>query len=205
MLFVVPSILTRVYSTFSLALEDRHRFILALCFALLKFGAPSHRLENQLMSAVKKLEIQGEFVNLPSQIIYTFRDPVNETSEVFFVKCPGRISLGRLAEVHDIYREVTHDAMYAIRGAEELEELVNKPKEVYSNLLRCIFAFCLSALICPLSFGGSFIDLWFAGLGAFMLSCLQMRIASKNTAFSNVFEYAILPCVSQVLADELST
>ena len=143
------------------------------------------------MSAVKKLEIQGEFVNLPSQIIYTFHDPVNETSEVFFVKCPGRISLGRLAEVHDIYREVTHDAMYAIRGAEALEELVNEPKEVYSNLLRCIFAFCLSALICPLSFGGSFVDLWFAGLGAFMLSCLQMRIASKNTAFSNVFEYAI--------------
>ena len=55
---------------------------------------------------------------------------------------------------------------------------------IYTDWERCLFAFFLSALICPLAFGGSFIDLWLA-----MILCwVQLRVASQNVVTANVVE-----------------
>jgi uncharacterized membrane protein YjjP (DUF1212 family) len=67
-------------------------------------------------------------------------------------------------------------------------------------------AFCLSALICPLAFGGSFLDMWIAGAAAFILACLQLRVAEKSALYANVFEYAIylsfvIPALKKILQD----
>ncbi|KAL1678057.1 hypothetical protein EV122DRAFT_212812 [Schizophyllum commune] len=150
------------------------------------FGAPSHRIESQLNAAARILEVQAEFIHLPSVIICSFGDQESNCSETHFVKCHSRLSLGALHKVHMIYRTVVHDEVSAKKAKEQLHDLLEAPP-TYPVPFRIFLAFCLSALICPLAFGGSFIDMWIAGAGAFVLSVLQL-CATKSALYANVFE-----------------
>jgi uncharacterized membrane protein YjjP (DUF1212 family) len=166
---------------------NRQLFLLKLARSLMTFGAPSHRIESQLVAAARILEVDAEFIHLPGVIICSFGDEGTKTSETHFVKCSGRLSLGNLHKVHLIYRSVVHDEISAKEATRQLGELLAAPP-LYSIWFRCLLAFLLSALICPLAFGGSFIDMWIAGFGAFILCALQLNVASKSALYANVFE-----------------
>ncbi|KAJ7904657.1 DUF1212-domain-containing protein [Mycena olivaceomarginata] len=162
---------------------NRQDFLLKLARALMTFGAPSHRIESQLLAAARILEVEAEFIHLPGVIICSFGDQELGCSETHFIKCGGRLSLGALHSVHVTYRSV------------DLEALLNAPPP-YAIFTRCVLAFFLSALICPLAFGGSFVDMWVAGGGAFILSVLQLCAATKSAIYANVFEITIAIFVS---------
>ena len=174
----------------NIAMMNRQEFLIKLARSLMTFGAPSHRIESQLVAAARILEVEAEFIHLPGIIICSFGDQELGCSETHFVKCGGRLSLGALHKVHLIYRSVVHDEISAKQATEQLEALL-VAAPLYSVLFRCFLAFCLSALICPLAFGGSFLDMWIAGAAAFILACLQLRVAEKSALYANVFEYAI--------------
>lgn len=174
--------------TCSVAVLNRQTFLMRLAKSLLTFGAPSHRIESQLLSAARILEVDAEFIHFPGVIICSFGDPDTKTSETHFIKCSGRLSLGSLHEVHQIYRAVVHDEISAKKATARLEALLTAPP-LYGGFTRCILSFFLAALICPLAFGGSFLDMWIAGLGAICLSLLQINFASKSQLYANVFEY----------------
>ncbi|KAG5634310.1 hypothetical protein H0H81_002462 [Sphagnurus paluster] len=179
--------LTRIRIEFNVtSMINRQEFLIKLAKALMTFGAPSHRIESQLVAAARILEVEAEFIHLPSVIICSFGDQELGCSETHFVKCGGRLSLGALHKVHLIYRSVVHDEISAKRATADLESLLNAPP-LYPIWCRCILAFSLSALICPLAFGGSFLDLWIAGAGAFVLSILQLNVASKSVLYANGF------------------
>lgn len=170
-----------------LAMKHRQEFLLKLARALMTFGAPSHRIESQLVAAARILEVEAEFIHLPGVVICSFGDQDLGSSETHFVKCGGRLSLGALHKVHLVYRSVVHDEISANQATEQLETLLVAPPP-YSTLFRCFLAFCLSALICPLAFGGSFVDMWISGMGAFVLAYLQLYVAEKSALYANVFE-----------------
>ncbi|CAK5275592.1 unnamed protein product [Mycena citricolor] len=174
---------------------NRQDFLLKLARSLMTFGAPSHRIESQLKSAARILEVESEFIHLPGVIICSFGDQELGCSETHFIKCGGRLSLGALHKVHVIYRTVVHDEISAKDAAEHLEDLLHQPP-LYSIWFRCFLGFWLSLLICPLAFGGSFLDMWIAGSGAFVLSYLQLCAATKSAMYANVFEITIAIFVS---------
>lgn len=176
----------------AVAILKRHQFLLKLARALMTFGAPSHRIESQLVAAARILEINAEFIHLPNVIICCFGDSDTMTSETHFVKGTGGLALGNLHRVHLIYRAVLHDEISARKATQQLDELLSA-ESLYSVWFRCTLSFFLSVLICPLAFGGSFLDMWIAGGGAFILCFLQLNIATKSTMYNNVFECAI-PC-----------
>ncbi|KAH7887628.1 hypothetical protein F5I97DRAFT_1806015 [Phlebopus sp. FC_14] len=169
------------------SIVNRHLFLLKLARALMTFGAPSHRIESQLVAAARILEVDAEFIHLPNVIICSFGDSDTMTSETHFVKCGGGLALGNLHKVHLIYRAVVHDELSARKATEQLDTLL-MAKPLYPVWLRCVLSFSLSLLICPLAFGGSFLDMWVAGAGAFVLCFLQLRVASKSAMYANVFE-----------------
>jgi len=169
------------------AMINRQDFLTKLARALMTFGAPSHRIESQLIAAARILEVEAEFIHFPGVIICSFGDQELGTSETHFLKCGGRLSLGALHKVHQIYRDVVHDEISAKKAVASLDALLEAPP-VYSVSFRCFLAFCLSALICPLAFGGSFVDMWIAGVSAFVLSVLQLCVATKSALYTNVFE-----------------
>ena len=71
-------------------------------------------------------------------------------------------------------------------------------KPLYGSLIRCTLAFCLSGLICVLAFGGSFVDMWIAGIGASFLCLMQICVATKSQLYANVFEYVYRPSIFQL-------
>ncbi|THV08405.1 DUF1212-domain-containing protein [Dendrothele bispora CBS 962.96] len=187
--------LMRVNIEFNVSsMMNRQEFLIKLARALMTFGAPSHRIESQLKAAARILEVQAEFIHLPGVIISSFGDQELGCSETHFIKCSGRLSLGNLHKVHMIYRSVVHDEISAKKATSMLNDLLNSPP-LYSVWFRCFLAFCLSALICPLAFGGSFLDMWFAGIGAFVLSILNL-FATKSSLYANVFEISAAIVVS---------
>ena len=169
------------------AILNRQQFIMRLARCLMAFGAPSHRIESQLIAAARILEVDAEFIHLPNLIIVCFGDPETKTSETHFLRCSGRLALGSLQKVHQIYRRVVHDEMSARRATEELLRILESTP-IYGLWTRCFIAFWLSALICPLAFGGSFLDMFVAGSGAFVLSALQLTVVMKSSLYANVFE-----------------
>ena len=169
------------------AILSRQKFLMRLARCLMEFGAPSHRIESQLVAAARILEVDAEFIHLPNLIIVCFGDPETKTSETHFLRCNGRLALGNLHKVHQIYRRVVHDEMSARKATEELLH-ISKSKPIYGLWTRCCIAFWLSAIICPLSFGGSLLDMFVAGFGAFLLSALQLTLVTKSTLYANVFE-----------------
>jgi uncharacterized membrane protein YjjP (DUF1212 family) len=173
------------------AMLNRQEYLIMLAKALMTFGAPSHRIESQLVAAARILEVEAEFIHLPNVIICSFGDQDLGCSETHFVKCGGRLSLGALHKVHILYRSVVHDEMSAKTASDYLGQLLTAPP-LYSIWARCIFAFCLSALICPLAFGGSFMDMWIAGAGALVLAILQLNVATKSAMYANVFECVVV-------------
>ncbi|KAF7301794.1 ThrE domain-containing protein [Mycena indigotica] len=188
--------LMRVKIEFNVStMMQRQDFLLKLARALMTFGAPSHRIESQLIAAARILEVEAEFIHLPGIIICSFGDQELGCSETHFIKCGGRLSLGALHKVHVIYRSVVHDEISAAEAANRLEALLNAPA-LYPIWIRCLLSFCLSALICPLAFGGSFLDMWIAGCGALVLSYLQLCAATKSAIYANVFEITIAIFVS---------
>ena len=151
------------------------------------FGAPSHRIESQLHAACRVLGVKAEFVLLPNLMVSTFGDAGTQTSETHFVRCGGRLALGNLRKVHYIYRRVVHDEISAKKASDLLTELVDSPP-IYSTFQRCTLAFILAALICPLSFGGSFIDMWIAAIAAALLCTLQLVVVYNSSLYASVFE-----------------
>ncbi|EMD40684.1 hypothetical protein CERSUDRAFT_44225 [Gelatoporia subvermispora B] len=174
---------------------NRQMFLMRLAKALMTFGAPSHRIESQLLSAARILEVDAEFIHIPGVIICSFGDQDTKTSETHFVKCAGRLSLGSLHEVHQIYRAVVHDEISAKKATAQLNSLL-EAKPLYGAVTRTILAFFISALICVLAFGGSFLDMWIAGGGAMFLCIMQIGVASKSQLYANVFEITVTIFIS---------
>jgi len=151
------------------------------------FGAPSHRIESQLNATALVLEVPAQFVHLPNIIIAAFGEADMNASETHFIKASGGLNLGQLHKVHQVYRGVVHDEIGVEKGSVLLSQLM-KEKPIYGLALRCAIAFLCCALICPLAFGGSFLDMWVAGGCGAVLCFLQLHAAGKSAMYANVFE-----------------
>jgi uncharacterized membrane protein YjjP (DUF1212 family) len=165
----------------------RQQFILKLAKALMVFGAPSHRIESQLAATALVLEVDAQFIHFPSIVIASFGDVDTRTSETHFVKAGGGLDLGKLHRTHNIYKSVVHDELDAAEGTRRIHALLKAPLE-YKLWQRIIMAFLCSSIICPLGFGGSFIDGLASGCLGILLSFLQLHVASKSAMYSNIFE-----------------
>lgn len=165
----------------------RQQYIFTLAKALLHFGSPTHRLEDELESASQILEINGHYVYLPGLVIVSFDDPARCTNVVHFVKANGHVALSTLHKVHEVSRKVLHDKRSARAGTQALRALMHAPP-TYPLLWRCFFAFLCAACISPLEFGGSIIDMVIAGLCSAFLTFFGIRVASRDQAFATVFE-----------------
>ncbi|PLW04473.1 hypothetical protein PCANC_28410 [Puccinia coronata f. sp. avenae] len=172
----------------------RQNFILKLAQALMTTGAPSHRLESQLTATARVLEIDAQFVHLPSIVIATFGDADTRTSETHFVKANGGIDLGQLHRVHHVYKSVVHDHTGVAEGSAALHKILNE-SPLYSPWQRMIIAFFCCGTISILGFAGSFVDGWVAGIFGSFLAFMQLK-ASTNQMYSSIFEISVATIVS---------
>lgn len=50
------------------------------------FGAPSHRIENQLREMSRTLELNVECIHLPAVFLMSFTDEQSKTTETFLMR-----------------------------------------------------------------------------------------------------------------------
>jgi uncharacterized membrane protein YjjP (DUF1212 family) len=165
----------------------RQRYLIRLCRALMKYGAPTHRLEEYMRMTARVIQIDGQFLYIPGCMIISFDDASTHTTEVKVVRSTQGIDLGKLADVHEIYKEVIHDVIAVEEAIQRLDEVMKKPSKFH--ILFLIFAHgCASASVGPFAFNARPIDIPIAFLLGCLLGVLQLILSPKSSLYSNVFE-----------------
>ncbi|KAK3694466.1 hypothetical protein B0T22DRAFT_71806 [Podospora appendiculata] len=166
---------------------SRHQYLIKLCNALMMYGAPTHRLEAYMKMSARVLAIDGQFMYLPGTMIISFDDSNTHTTEVKIVRQNQGVDLGRLRDVHEIYKQVVHDLIGVEEATSRLNEVVARGDK-FSTWLRVLLFGVASASVAPFGFEGRYIDLPVAfGLGC-MVGYLQLFLAPSNELYANVFE-----------------
>lgn len=165
----------------------RQRYIMQLCKALMMFGAPTHRLEEYMQMTAKVLEVDSQYLYLPGCMIMSFDDPSTRTTEVKLVRVAQGINLGRLANIHTIYKNVIHDVIGVEEAIQELEEFMKKKPRF--NKWIVVFVYGLAtASVGPFAFEARPIDLPAIFINGCLLALMQHVIAPRSALYSNVFE-----------------
>jgi uncharacterized membrane protein YjjP (DUF1212 family) len=143
-------------------------------------------------------------------MIISFDDASTHTTEVKLVKSVQGVNLGKLKDVHEIYKEVrtqfiylrvflrlliqmlikfkvVHDVIGVEEATQRLEIIMRaKPKH---NPWLLVFVYGLaSASVAPFAFEARLIDLPIAFILGSILGFLQLIVAPKSELYSNVFE-----------------
>lgn len=166
---------------------SRHRYLLKLCNALMMYGAPTHRLEAYMRMSARVLGIEGQFMYLPGTMIISFDDSNTHTTEMKIVRSNAGVDLGKLRDVHEVYKEVVRDLISVDEATARLNDITNR-KNKYPTWLRVLLFGVASASVAPFAFEGRYIDLPIAFILGCMVGILQLYIAPANELYANVFE-----------------
>ncbi|KAL4905063.1 hypothetical protein BDW74DRAFT_178073 [Aspergillus multicolor] len=173
----------------------RQRYIMQLCRAFMRYGAPTHRLEEYMQMTARVLDINAQFMYLPGCMIMSFDDPVTRTAEVKLIRVPQGLDLGRLEAVHHCYKRVTHDMVDIQTAIAELTELMDR-KPRYNKWLVILLYGLGSAAVAPFAFSARPIDLPII----FFLGCcvgfMQHVLMPRSALYANVFEVSAAIIVS---------
>lgn len=170
-------------------------YIVKLCRALMMYGAPTHRLEEYLSTSANFLQIAGQFLYLPGCMVISFDDKYTHTAEVRLVRAAQAIDLGKLKDVHHIYKEVIHDVISADEGRARLEDLYAR-KDKFSPWTRVVVHGLTSATAAVFSFSARPIDLPLLFCFGCLVGWLQLIVASRYQLYNNVFEISATVMVS---------
>ena len=166
---------------------SRQKYLMKLCRALMKYGAPTHRLEEYMRMSARVLEIEGQFLYIPGCMVISFDDTSTHTTEVKLIKTPQGVDLGRLADVHETYKEVVHDVIGVEEATQRLDNIMQrKPK--YKVWFLILMYGCASATVGPFAFYARPIDMPIAFILGCLLGTLQLFISPRSDLYSNVFE-----------------
>ncbi|KAI0280636.1 hypothetical protein BGY98DRAFT_1088820 [Russula aff. rugulosa BPL654] len=176
------------------SLISRQTFILKLARAMMMFGGPTHRLQAQIQSTARVLEISLSCLYLPDVMLVAFDDDVTSTSSVKLIRQGSALDLGKLQDAHKVYWRVIHDDISVTEASAALDALMLS-KPLYSPLQLIFFGGMASASICSVSFNGSLVDSLISfPLGALLVSVQILSV--RNELYSNVFEITIATLLS---------
>ena len=168
----------------------------------MEFGAPTHKIDEQLAAACDFLSLKAHFVLFNTVIIIVFEDPHGALpSRKHFIQQSQGLSLAQLQRTHAVYSAVIHDHISAIEGTHQLKEITDHP-DSYGFYLKVLIAFLAGFAICPMGFSGSFVDGLLAGTSSAFLMAVQL-LRGGDVLFTGIFEYVhsssymiIIPCLS---------
>ncbi|KAI9834331.1 MAG: hypothetical protein M1826_004257 [Phylliscum demangeonii] len=166
---------------------SRQRYLIKLCRALMSFGAPTHRMEEYMRMTARVLEIDGQFLYIPGCMIVSFDDATTHTTEVKLVRSAQGVDLGKLHDVHNIYKEVVHDKIGVEEATQRLDEVIKQKAKHHPWVLVVVYGLA-SATVGPFAFQARLIDLPMAFVLGSLLGVLQLIVAPKSDLYSNVFE-----------------
>ncbi|KAI0964928.1 hypothetical protein F4678DRAFT_454548 [Xylaria arbuscula] len=164
----------------------RQKYIVKMCRALMLFGAPTHRLEEYLAMSARVLEIDSQFLYIPNCMIISFDDIFTHTTEVKIVRTAQSVNLGKLKDVHDIYKEVLHDVISLDDALSRLDQVITA-KNRYPVWV-CVLMYGLASASVSCFFDARLIDLPIIFALGTLLGFLQLVVAPRSNTYNTVFE-----------------
>jgi hypothetical protein len=152
---------------------DRCTFIKTAAEAFITFGIPTHSMGSHIETLARVLDVDARFFVLPHYTTMTFRDPVTTT-----LALRGGMALGKLTDVHVVFKGVLHDQISAADGTAALRALLKTPPE-YDHAIQVLLAFLAAALVCPLGFGGSLVDAVLAGAAGVAVASVKAALGTS--------------------------
>ncbi|NQY87336.1 MAG: threonine/serine exporter family protein [Colwellia sp.] len=109
------------------AFFQKRRFIIRLGKALHKLGSTAYRLEDNLLSIARFLDIRASFIITPTALTFILSDDEDDQQYNHLVRVtPGEIDLGSLARIDELVDEL-------VNGERTLDEAIERLKEVNSK------------------------------------------------------------------------
>ncbi|KAI1362803.1 hypothetical protein F5Y08DRAFT_311197 [Xylaria arbuscula] len=164
----------------------RQKYIVKMCRALMLFGAPTHRLEEYLAMSARVLEIDSQFLYIPNCMIISFDDVFTHTTEVKIVRTAQSVNLGKLKDVHDIYKEVLHDVISLDDALSRLDHVI-AAKPIYPVWV-CVLMYGLASAAVSCFFNARPIDFPIIFALGCLLGFLQLVVAPRSNTYNTVFE-----------------
>lgn len=166
---------------------SRQKYLLRLCRALIRVGAPTHRLEEYMTMTARVLEIDMQCLYIPGCMIVSFGDASTHTTEMNLVRSIQGCDLGKMADVHEIYKEVIHDVIGVEEAIQRLEEVMKRKKR-FSTWIQILMHGFACAMVGPFAFQARPIDMPIAFLLGCLVGALQLVLSPRSNIYSNIFE-----------------
>ncbi|KAG0239702.1 hypothetical protein BGX31_002553 [Mortierella sp. GBA43] len=173
--------------TFAVAdILQRQDYVLRLARAMIKFGAPSHRLEDAIDHTAKTLELNLQCVYMPNVMIIAFTDYETHTSETHLLKCSAGLNMYKFAQVHQILKMVTHSSMPVEEAIMRLDA-INTERDLWPRwaiiLSYALASFCTATMF----YKGNWVDAGVAVLIGILVG-LMSWLSEKVPSYAHICE-----------------
>ncbi|KAG0069966.1 hypothetical protein BGZ90_012814 [Linnemannia elongata] len=182
----------------------RQDYVLRLARAMIKFGAPSHRLEDAVDHTARTLELNLQCVYMPNVMIVAFTDYETHTSETHLLKVSAGLNMYKFAQVHQILKMVTHSAMPVEEAIMKLDA-INTEKDLWPRWLIILSYALASACTAPMFFKGGWVD---AGVSFLIGGTVGMMawLSEKVPSYAHICEITmsvVVAFVAEALHDNV--
>ncbi|KAF9546981.1 hypothetical protein EC957_008985 [Mortierella hygrophila] len=183
----------------TLAVADilqRQDYVLRLARAMIRYGAPSHRLEDAVDHTARTLELNLQCVYMPNVMIVAFTDYETHTSETHLLKVSAGLDMYKFAQVHQILKMVTHSAMPVEEAIMKLDA-INTEKDLWPRWLVILSYALASFCTAPMFFKGNWID---AGVSFLIGGTVGMMawLSEKVPSYAHICEITMSVVVAFV-------
>ena len=162
------------------------------------FGYPSHRVVPSLQAIGKACGFRLAVSMQPGVTLLSF----GRWGEPRIVTAGGGTALSRLSNVHAIYMSVIRDEDFSSSATRHLKRILHAPP-LYSATLVKALNFVTSSLVCGIAFGGSFNDMWLAGIIGLAVRFLQAD--ESSTSLSSLGNEVFLAALVSFIARAVSS
>ena len=159
-------------------------FTIRLAWALHRYGAPAHRLEEvlQLMSA--RFHLPGQFFSMPTGLLFSFGAWENQQTLFLRVE-PGDVDLQKQVKLDALAELVALGELEPREGVELIEAIVQEPAR-YGTVLS-LACYGLASGAASRFFGGGWREIVVSCTTGLIVGIMAMVMA-KRTSTSRVFE-----------------
>ncbi|KAF8936222.1 hypothetical protein BGZ47_009613 [Haplosporangium gracile] len=191
--------------TFAVAdILQRQDYVLRLARAMIKFGAPSHRLEDAVDHTARTLELNLQCIYMPNVMIVAFTDYETHTSETHLLKVSAGLDMYKFAQVHQILKMVTHSAMPVEEAIMKLDA-INTEKDLWPRWLLILSYALASGCTAPMFFQGDWVDAGVSFLIGGMMGMMSW-LSEYVTSYAHICEITmsvVVAFVAEALHDHV--
>lgn len=169
--------------------REAARFLKKLARALHRYGMPVHRIEHALSEVAAKLGVTAQFLVTPTSIVTSIG--VEERAQTALVRLDqGEADLAKLADLHDVLRDVFAGRATPGEASERLVGIEEKPP-LYGPLAQVVSFGVVSAVV-SMFFGGGAREAAVA-LGLGLMVGVLVLLAGRSPRFA-----LVLPAVAGI-------